>query len=137
MPNLQSLTIAFGSFTENGLARLGSNQKLTQLMLNGCELSDNALVHFASLPQLSYLNLMDTTITDEAVPHLVRLRGLASLETSNTFITPDGVAELRQALPKCKIRANNLGQPGESRAWILRDRERHAAEAEKATPHQK
>ena len=131
LPNLQSLLVGYGSFSEKGLAHLRSNQKLTRLWLHGCELQDAGLVHLASLPLLNDLLLTASTVTDAAIPHLSQLGSLKNLELDDTNMTLEGVERLREALPNCRIEAT-FNNPGESRASILRERERRSSEANDA-----
>ena len=44
-----------------------------------------------------------TQITDAGLGHLTGLTNLQELRLSGTQVTDAGVAELKQALPKCKI----------------------------------
>ena len=49
------------------------------------------------------LSLDDTDITDEGLKELAKLQKLTSLGLYNTKVTKAGVAELRKALPNCRI----------------------------------
>ena len=52
---------------------------------------------------LTNLQLNGTQISDDGVKHLARLSRLQRLDLSNTQISDDGVKKLKQALPNCRI----------------------------------
>ena len=55
-------------------------------------------------PRFSFgLRFFYPKVTDAGLPHLRELKGLTSLYLTETKVTAAGKAELRKALPKCKI----------------------------------
>ena len=52
---------------------------------------------------LAYLNLSMTAVTDDGLKYLKKLTNLTVLFLNATQVTNQGIAELKQALPKCKI----------------------------------
>jgi hypothetical protein len=86
-----------------GLAKLAELKELTQLDLSGTAITDAAIMKLQKLRALTSLFLCDTAITDAAVPDLKQMSRLKSLDLQKTNISPAGVAQLRAALPNCKI----------------------------------
>lgn len=78
--------------------------ELEVISLVGTRITDDSLRHLAKLPRLHTLSLMATSVTDDAIPHLKEMRQLRMLQVGSTSLTPEGIAELRIALPECKIR---------------------------------
>ena len=66
--------------------------------------TDAELIHLNKLPKLPTLKLNYIEITDARLVHLKGLTNLKSLNVQGTQVTRAGVAELKQALPKCRIR---------------------------------
>jgi len=58
----------------------------------------------ADLAKVIYLNLYLTQITNAGLKELAKLQKLERLVLSWTKVTKAGVDELKEALPKCKIR---------------------------------
>ena len=75
--------------------------------------TDAALVHLKGLTSLQTLDLRGPYITDAGLAHLKGMTNLQALDLSRTRklktldlagqITDAGVADLRKALPNCKI----------------------------------
>ena len=67
-------------------------------------ITDAGLAHLVGLTNLQTLNLSDCyQITDAGLVHLKGLTNLKTLVLMQTQITDAGVAELKQALPKCRL----------------------------------
>ena len=54
--------------------------------------------------QLKNFELRDSQVTDAGLVHLKGQTKLQRLHLNKTKVTDAGIAELRQALPNCKIR---------------------------------
>jgi hypothetical protein len=66
---------------------------------------------------LETLVLDHTTITDRSVPHLVTLKKLKHLFIADTHISKEGLAQLKAALPECKIQIERReSKPGKGAA---------------------
>lgn len=104
---LEQLDLWGTYLTADGLARLPELPHLRRLNLSiSLELGAGGLAHLSGrLPALEELDMHSNEIGDEAVPHLRRLSTLRDLNVSSTWISPGGVAELRAALPRCRISA--------------------------------
>ena len=57
----------------------------------------------SSFSMLRGLNLKGSTITDDGLKVLAVIKSLKEVDLTDTDVTPEGVAELRKALPNCKI----------------------------------
>ena len=55
------------------------------------------------LAKVTYLNFTRTKITDEGLKELVKLQELVELYFFYTKVTKAGAAELKKALPNCRI----------------------------------
>jgi Leucine-rich repeat (LRR) protein len=89
--------------SDAGLKHLKLLTTLRQLGLHECRIGDAGLENLGSLVDLEALHLNGTDITNEGLRHLRRLTNLKLLELINTRITETAVAELKEALPDCKI----------------------------------
>lgn len=73
------------------------------LYLQGRVVADADLAMFAPLPNLATLDLTNTAVGDAGLPHLKRLTSLKQLKLAGTRITPAAAADLRAALPNCRV----------------------------------
>ena len=89
--------------TDDGLKCLHSLTNLETLVLADDNFSDRCLEHLATLPNLKLLNLNGCRITDDSIPLLQQHTALETLMLYDTDISPQGLAELKRALPDCKI----------------------------------
>ena len=71
--------------------------------LVGEETTDDDLAQIASLAELERLNLYATGVSDAGIVHIKKLSHLKYLNLSYTQVTNQGAAEIRQALPNCRI----------------------------------
>ena len=72
----------------------------------GTKITDAGLKKLAKLKQLERLGLSDTLVTDTGLKELVTLKQLIGLNLIDPKVTKSDVAELRKALPQCKIFSN-------------------------------
>jgi hypothetical protein len=124
---VEKLDLAGTQVTDAGLVHLKDLTALGALSLSGTQAADSSLVHVKGLTTLRVLSLSGTRVTDAG---LIRLKGLTGLEElylygtqvtdaslvhlkglmtlhvlgiADTGVTPTGAAELRKALPGCRI----------------------------------
>ncbi len=100
---------AYGTrITDASAAVIAKLPNLAVLGLAGTPLSDAGLrrIAAAKLP-LEKLHLQQTAITDASVGSLASLPRLWVLDVDGTGLTAAGIAELRTALPRCRISAGN------------------------------
>lgn len=71
-------------------------------------LNDAALAYLRYLPKLRSLSLAGAKITDAGLRQLYTVSALESLDLRETKVSAGAVAELRKALPKCKIRDRSM-----------------------------
>jgi hypothetical protein len=76
---------------------------LERLYLPRTNIKDEQLREIASLANLKSLNLRDTRVTDSGLRHLHTMKNLEYLNVNKTHVTQQGVADLRRALPKCRV----------------------------------
>ena len=124
---LSELTTPKCSWTDLGLKHwLAATDKPTRLRFGGWRITDAGLVHLKGLTELQSLDLFRTKITDAGLVYLTGLNKLEDLDLSvwvtdaglvhlkgmtklrllklyRTKVTDAGVAELKKALPNCKI----------------------------------
>ena len=100
MQQLTMLDIGQTNITDDGLMILLALKKLDNLAVYNTMISNLGLTHLAKIKSLARLGLKGTQITDAG---LVQLSNLKSLQLERTRVTVAGVAELRKALPDCKI----------------------------------
>lgn len=105
---LEQLDLWGTDLTAEGLGHLPELPHLCRLTLSmNLELTGDGLEHLVGrLPALDDLDAHSNYIGDAAVPHLARLTSLRSLDIRYTRISRAGVAQLRAALPYCRILTN-------------------------------
>jgi flagellar basal body-associated protein FliL len=100
--NVLGIDLEHTQITEAGLVYLKEMTKLELLALPE-QVTDAGLEHLKGLTNLKELHLNETQITDAGLVHLTGLKNLVSLGLHGTQITDAGIAELKKALPDCKI----------------------------------
>ena len=101
---LTSLAIPNDAKTDLGLKHyLAALETHTALNLFGWRITDAGLVHLKGLTGLQTLTLYRTKITDAGLVYLKGLTKLQTLYLGGTKITGTSVADLKKALPNCKI----------------------------------
>jgi len=132
LQSLEWLSLRKTRVTGDGLKELNGLKKLKALCLHKTQITDvtlrrlremnllHALIeasarrpadlpHYASSPrptlaaEVFALDLADTSVSDIGLKELVDLTNLAELNVSNTKVTAAGVAQLRKAVPNCKV----------------------------------
>jgi serine/threonine protein kinase len=103
LKNLQYLKLGSTAITDDALRYVKDLPKPSDLGLSGTAVSDMGLELLSNQLSLARLQLDRTRITDGGLVHLYRLTRLAEVDVRNTRVSPAGAAELRKALPKCKV----------------------------------
>lgn len=103
LPKLSSLGFSPPKVTDEQLAAIAAIPALETLRLGGSGISNAQLSMLAKIKSLTALTLNGTPLTADAVEPLKSLRTLRDLDIRDTEIPPAAVAELRKALPKCKV----------------------------------
>lgn len=106
LPSLPELAVLVCSHTQiqgSGFPSLIRFSKLRYLNCSNTLVNDEGLSKLPVLPGLTDLRLSNTFVTDASIPHLSRFTSLTHLELLETSITPEGLAEIRKAIPGCKI----------------------------------
>ncbi len=114
LPNLRRLSILCGTYRDRprvgdaALGRLRGHPKLERLELQNTNVTDAGLAVLATLPNLKRLTLYregirPAALTDRAFDHLQGLKQLKELWVSGGWMSAKTVAELRKALPDCRI----------------------------------
>ncbi len=76
---------------------------ITQVGLDGAQVTDGTLYYVSQFPGLERLSLNDTAVTDFGLTLLKTMGNLRELSLVNTEVTDAGIAELQQALPDVTI----------------------------------
>jgi hypothetical protein len=84
-------------------AHLAPLKKLSSLNLSGTPVTNDGLKHLAVLEALSRLDLHETKVTDAGLKQLAGFKGLTFLNLQGAKVTREAAAELRRALPRCRI----------------------------------
>jgi hypothetical protein len=103
LPFLSVLRLRKSQIGDGGVAAIVQNKRIENLVLSNSLVTDACAAHFMSLPKLYYLDLSGTMITDQSVSELARNEGLTFLNIQGTGVTASGLAQLKAALPVCKI----------------------------------
>jgi len=103
LPRLKSLYLGSTKVSDNGLIHLLELRSLNSLGLAYTEIGDEGLQVLGELPNIQTLDLEGTKITDKALSTLANCNELRELELGGTDVTPEGIAQLKRALPGCKV----------------------------------
>jgi Leucine-rich repeat (LRR) protein len=90
-----------------GLIHLKELPELVELGLGCPALSDVFLDELAALKKLERLSLAKSPVSDGSAKRLTLLTHLRELDLRDTKITATRIAELKKALPECRIIANS------------------------------
>jgi len=107
LTSLKVLYIGGTEVTDVGLAYVENLTGLQRLCVHKTQVSDAGLAHLKDLVGLEYLCVRDTQVADAGLTYLQGLTSLQTLHLHNTQVSSVGLAELKQALPNCRI----LGMP--------------------------
>ena len=112
LPDLRELTLQGPQhINSSGLQLLRDNPTLRVLQLVHAGITDKDLAILESLPKLVELELLceshrSAELTDGALVHLRELSQLKTLVISGGWMSDETLAELRDALPDCKVETN-------------------------------
>jgi Leucine-rich repeat (LRR) protein len=98
-----SLTGGVQGVTDKGMVQLKNLTQLQRLAILGSGITDEGVAPLAELTNLKSIDLTANNLTDASLQHFRGLKNLEQLYVHNTQITAAGIAELKQALPNCKI----------------------------------
>ena len=73
------------------------------MLLEGREFGDEACSHIARMRFLEKLWLNNTDVSDHGLRQLSGLKSLTELRILQSQISAGALAELRRALPRCKV----------------------------------
>ena len=99
------LDLSFTKITDASLNELAKLNNLAELGLAGTQITDTGFKKLTKIKKLTHLDLGHTQIMDAGFKKkkLTKLKKLSWLGLKDTKVTKAGVAELKKALPKCKI----------------------------------
>jgi serine/threonine protein kinase len=109
--NLTHLWLDATDVSNRGLAYFKDCKNLTAISLARTKVGDEGLAHFQGCKGLTVLNLEGTQVTDSGVAWLPGCKHLTNLYLQNTKVSNAKIAELRQALPRCKVEGDNSTAP--------------------------
>lgn len=110
-PSLKKLDLAGNSqLADSGFQWLKQLPVLEWLKLDHSGLTDESAAVLAELPAIKTLLLSDNAITDVGLKRLASVPTLEQLDLNNTRVSSKAVAELRQALPNCRVVADTAAQ---------------------------
>ncbi len=96
------------SVTNAGMEDVAKIAGLERLILSNTSISDAGLAPIGTIDTLQELSLYQSgEITDVGLKHLHNLKSLKALFLGDSRYTPEGLRELRSALPRCQIAAND------------------------------
>ncbi len=101
--SVTALDFANTGLGDSDLERLVGFVGLESLNLAGTHVRGEGLLSASPFRTLLYLNLASTPFGDDGIKYLSGFSCLKALDLSNTNISLEGLAELRRALPECRI----------------------------------
>jgi hypothetical protein len=90
--------------TDANMSQLKGLTNLKRLSLQDTALTDAGLIYLSGLTNLEDLSISYTAVTDSGLVHLRGCTNLKLLRIGATLVTEKGNAELKKAIPYCKIR---------------------------------
>lgn len=93
-PRLLTLNLADCEIDEAALAVLNAAPKLTDLWLEGTNLTDKGLPEAGKLTNLRWLNVGRTRVTDAGLESITNLKELRVLWVNETSVTDEGILRL-------------------------------------------
>ena len=100
---LERLFLEGTQISDVGVAKLGRLSRLRYLSLAKTRITDDGLGYLSNLDQLEMLQLSHCRITDAGLLHLRLFKGHPTIYLDGTMVSRKGVADLRSALPLCKV----------------------------------
>ena len=100
---LQSVDLSETDISDRGLEPLMQLPHLQELDLSGTQIGDEGLLHLIRCAGLTRLDLSSTRVTDAGLEAVHNLTSLTELWLGDTDTTSEGRAQLRAALPGCKV----------------------------------
>jgi mono/diheme cytochrome c family protein len=107
---LVDLNLSRCKVTDAGIAAIAGMKNLKRLNLSNTSVTDGAADHLSGLGALEYLNLVGTKVTDAAMPKLEKAAALKKLFVWQTGVTKPAAEALHNKLPAIII---NLGWDSE------------------------
>ncbi len=95
LQQLRNLNLG-GNLDDGALASIGKLQNLTNLFIDGEQVSDDGLSHLAALAQLESLFIATSQISDGGLAHLGKLKALKSLTLSHVEIAKEAFEQFSQ-----------------------------------------
>lgn len=77
--------------------------RLKEVYLSDCPVTDAAVAHLASLKRLEILELDNTNVSDEMLPVAAAMNKLKILSLNQTLVTKEAVAQIRKKMLGCRI----------------------------------
>lgn len=93
--NLTDLSLEGTQVSNAGIAYLHSMRKLEWLNLYRCPVGDRAMEQLKRLPRLQHLPIGSTNVTDAGLQHLQEMRQLEYLGLRNTQVTDQGIQNIK------------------------------------------
>ncbi|MEZ6131414.1 MAG: protein kinase [Planctomycetaceae bacterium] len=103
LPNLQLLYLWGTGLEDDDLATLSRFSRIRAIHAADTRVTDASILPLANLRQMEDLDLARTRITNASAPVFKQMQNLRRLSLGGTGITAKVIAELRDALPSCKI----------------------------------
>jgi hypothetical protein len=103
LKGIELLTVSGTPLSDEGLEHIVTLSNLKMLDLSNTKITDKGLIHLASLKSLESLQIRDTAVTDNGLMHIKVLPSLKLVLLDKTKTTTSGRANLKQALPNCKV----------------------------------
>ncbi|MEO2032552.1 MAG: TIGR03067 domain-containing protein, partial [Planctomycetaceae bacterium] len=114
LDKLESLNLQNAGITDDDLGQIAKLTKLKTLWLNNSKMpgksnvtkskiTDKGVQSLKSLTELRFLSLSNSNVTDKGLQSLNGLTSLKMLWLGGTQITDAGLAEIKAALPECKV----------------------------------
>ena len=101
--NLKHINFTETRVGDAGLAHFKECKNLSDVYLWQTEVSDLGLSYLKDCENLRILGLNGTKVSDAGLPYLLDCQKLTFLDLTKTRVTRMKIAELKKALPKCRI----------------------------------
>jgi len=108
---LEYLNLGSVAVTDAGLVNLKELHSLQYVLLNGTNVSGEGLVHLKGLKSLRNLGLCVDNLSKVGVGHLKEMTWLHELTLGEGNVSEATVADIRKALPDCRVDLEQIPPP--------------------------
>lgn len=114
--SLETLNLPAAAFTDAGLAKLATLNRLSLFRFASPDVTDAGLESLAGLPNLRFLHLLDVPVTDAGLESVAAIPSLESFYLDGGRVTDAGLQRLLERRPDLHFHKDENHLPGDPNA---------------------